>query len=105
MGPRSTRSSSSIPTRSPSPRSASANGLVGIKPTLGLLGGSGIVPIAKSQDTAGPMCRTVTDAALLLGVLAGKDYTAALDRDGLRGARIGIARKFFGFNDATDRVM
>jgi len=84
---------------------SSANGLVGIKPTLGLLGGSGIVPIAKSQDTAGPMCRTVTDAALLLGVLAGKDYTAALVRDGLRGARIGVARKFFGFNDATDGVM
>jgi len=84
---------------------SSANGLVGIKPTVGLLGGSGIVPIAHSQDTAGPMCRTVTDAALLLGALAGHDYTSALDRDGLRGARIGVARKFFGFNDATDRVM
>src|ERR1044071_687601 len=59
---------------------SSASGLVGIKPTLGLLGGSGIVPIAHSQDTAGPMCRTVADAALLLGVLAGKDYAGALDR-------------------------
>ena len=84
---------------------SSASGLVGIKPTLGLLGGAGIVPIAHSQDTAGPMCRTVADAAILLGVLAGKDYAGALDRNGLRGARIGVARKFFGFNDATDRVM
>jgi amidase len=84
---------------------SSASGLVGIKPTLGLLGGAGIVPIAHSQDTAGPMCRTVTDAAILLGVLAGKDYTGALDRNGLRGARIGVARKFFGFNDHVDRVM
>src|SRR5438552_3112161 len=67
---------------------SSASGLVGIKPTLGLLGGAGIVPIAHSQDTAGPMCRTVADAAILLGVLAGKDYAGALDRNGLRGARI-----------------
>jgi amidase len=84
---------------------SSANGLVGIKPTRGLLGGAGIIPIAKSQDTAGPMCRTVTDAAILLGVLAGKDYASALQRDGLRGARIGVARKYFGFNDHVDRVM
>ena len=84
---------------------SSASGLVGIKPTLGLLGGAGIVPIAHSQDTAGPMCRTVADAAILLGVLAGKDYAGALDRAGLRGARIGVARKYFGFNDSTDRVM
>ena len=84
---------------------SSSSGLVGIKPTLGLLGGAGIIPIAHSQDTAGPMCRTVTDAALLLGVLAGKDYAGALDRDGLRGARIGVARKYFGFNDHVDRVM
>ena len=84
---------------------SSASGLVGIKPTLGLLGGSGIIPIAHSQDTAGPMCRTVTDAALLLGVLAGKDYAGSLDKNGLRGARIGVARKFFGFNDHVDRLM
>ncbi|HKS24065.1 MAG TPA: amidase [Thermoanaerobaculia bacterium] len=84
---------------------SSASGLVGIKPTLGLLGGSGIVPIAHSQDTAGPMCRTVTDAALLLGVLAGKDYAGALDPNGLRGARIGVARKYFGFNEHVDGLM
>ena len=84
---------------------SSASGLVGIKPTLGLLGGSGIIPIAHSQDTAGPMCRTVADAALLLGVLAGKDYAGSLDKNGLRGARIGVARKFFGFNDHVDRLM
>src|SRR5438270_1130285 len=63
---------------------SSASGLVGIKPTLGLIGGAGIVPIAHSQDTAGPMCRTVADAAILLGVLAGNDYAGALDRDALR---------------------
>jgi amidase len=86
---------------------SSASGLVGIKPTLGLISGAGIIPIAHSQDTAGPMCRTVTDAAILLGALAEKpaDFTKSLDRDGLKGARIGVARKFFGFNDATDAVM
>ena len=86
---------------------SSACGLVGIKPTLGLINGAGIVPIAHSQDTAGPMCRTVTDAAILLGALAEKprDYTKSLDANGLRGARIGVARKFFGINDATDAVM
>jgi amidase len=84
---------------------SSASGLVGIKPTLGLLGGAGIIPIAHSQDTAGPMCRTVTDAAILLGVLAGKDYSKSLHANALRGARIGVARKFFGFNDHVDRVM
>jgi len=86
---------------------SSANGLVGIKPTLGLIGGAGIVPIAHSQDTAGPMCRIVTDAAILLGALAvtPAGYTKSLDPDGLRGARIGVARKYFGFNDATDAIM
>jgi amidase len=98
---------------------ASACGLVGIKPTLGVISRAGIIPIAHSQDTAGPMCRTVTDCAILLGVLAGaddrdpitlndnaeKNYTRTLDPNGLRGARIGVARKYFGFNDATDRVM
>ncbi len=86
---------------------SSASGLVGIKPTLGLIPGDGIIPIAHSQDTAGPMCRTVTDAAILLGVLGTKgiDYTKSLDGDGLKGARIGIARKYFGFNDATDALM
>ena len=86
---------------------SSACGLVGIKPTLGLIPGAGIIPIAHSQDTAGPMCRSVADAAILLGVLGAKnlDYTASLDPNGLKGARIGIARKYFGFNDATDKLM
>ena len=86
---------------------SSASALVGIKPTLGLIRGVGIVPIAHSQDTAGPMCRTVTDAAILLGALAEKkvDYAASLDPNGLRGARIGVARKFFGINDSSDAVM
>src|SRR5437660_1327115 len=86
---------------------SSASALVGIKPTLGLISGAGIVPISHSQDTAGPMCRTVTDAAILLGALADKkvDYTKSLDPDGLRGARIGVARKFFGINDSSDAVM
>jgi amidase len=85
-------------------------GIVGIKPTVGLLGGAGIVPISHTQDTAGPMARTVRDAAILLGAMAStdkqqRDYTKYLDRAGLRGARIGIARKFFGFNTAVDRLM
>jgi amidase len=86
---------------------SSASGLVGIKPTLGLISGAGIIPIAHSQDTAGPMCRTVTDAATLLGVLSEKprDFTKSLDANGLRGARIGVARKFFGINDSSDAVM
>jgi amidase len=99
---------------------ASANGLVGIKPTVGLLSRTGIVPISHTQDTAGPMTRTVTDAAILLGALAGldpadavtgerrgahADYTPFLKADGLRGARIGVARNFFGFNGAVDHLM
>lgn len=87
---------------------ASVNGVVGIKPTVGLASRSGIVPIAHSQDTAGPMARNVTDAAILLGALAGankedpataesstqaySDYTQFLDIDGLRGARLGVLR-------------
>jgi len=94
---------------------------VGIKPTLGLISRAGIVPIAHSQDTAGPMCRTVTDAAILLGALTGvdprdsattassgrsfADFTKSLDVNGLKGARIGIHRKAFGFSDAVDKVM
>ena len=100
---------------------ASMNGLVGIKPTVGLISRSGIVPISQSQDTAGPMARTVRDAAILLGALAGvdprdvaskagagqaqADYTKFLDPRGLKGARLGIERKFFGANAATDRLM
>jgi amidase len=100
---------------------SNANSLVGMKPTLGLISRAGIVPIAHSQDTAGPMCRTVTDAAILLGALTGidprdndtkasagkslADYTKSLDANGLKGARIGVHRKGFGFNDAVDKLM
>lgn len=86
---------------------ASMNGIVGIKPTLGLIGGAGIIPIAHSQDTAGPMARTVRDAAILLSALAAKpvDYTKFLNPDGLRGARIGIARKHAGFNQFVDGLL
>jgi amidase len=100
---------------------ASANGIVGIKPTLGLISRSGIIPIAHSQDTAGPMARSVRDAAILLSALGGvdpgdsatsasagkaaADYTKFLDPHGLRGARIGVARKYFGSNDAQDQLM
>jgi amidase len=99
---------------------SNANSLVGIKPTLGLISRVGIIPIAHSQDTAGPMCRTVTDAAIMLGALAGVDrrdsetsvvegrdfnYTKFLDANGLKGARIGVHRKAFGFNDAVDKLM
>jgi amidase len=98
-----------------------ANSIVGLKPTLGLISRSGIIPIAHSQDTAGPMARTVADAASLLGALTGvdprdpateasqgrahTDYTRFLDRDGLRGARIGVARSFFGVNDKVDAII
>lgn len=89
---------------------ASMNGIVGIKPTLGLISQSGIVPIARTQDTAGPMARTVRDAAILLGVLAASsrasaDYTKFLDANGLRGARIGIARQFFDIGATVNGVM
>jgi amidase len=96
-------------------------GLVGIKPTVGLWGRSGIIPISASQDTAGPMCRTVADAATLLGALTGvdprdaatkastgktqADYRAFLRTDGLRGARIGVARAQAGFNPDVDRAL
>ncbi|MDQ3180764.1 MAG: amidase [Acidobacteriota bacterium] len=90
---------------------ATRNGVVGIKPTLGLISRSGIIPIAHTQDTAGPMARTVADAVILLGVMVGrdkrdaitaeskkgeKDYKKFLNKDGLRGARIGVARQFAG---------
>ena len=101
---------------------SSANGIVGIKPTLGLVSRTGIIPIAHSQDTAGPMARTVRDAAIILNALTGIDprdpatrgaqarglidYTRALDPNGLRGARIGVARtKFFGYSDVTDKIV
>jgi amidase len=100
---------------------SSANGLAGIKPTVGLVSRSRIIPISHTQDTAGPMCRTVRDAALLLGAIVGgdvddkatvasdgkffKDYTQFLNADGLKGARIGVLRKAFGFNPAVDKLM
>ncbi len=101
---------------------SSANGIVGIKPTVGLVSRAGIIPIAHSQDTAGPMARTVRDAVILLNVLTGNDprdpatatsaarsqldYTTYLDPNGLRGARIGVARtKFFGYSDVTDKII
>ena len=100
---------------------SSANSLVGIKPTVGLVSRAGIIPIAHSQDTAGPMARSVTDAAILLSVLTGEDardpmtkesrgkaapdYTKFLDKDGLRGMRLGVARKHFGFSDRVDKLM
>jgi amidase len=99
---------------------ANANGIVGLKPTLGLVSRAGIIPIAHSQDTAGPMTRSVADAAIILGALAGvdtrdpatrraagrqTDYTKDLDPRGLRNARIGVARNFFGFNDRVDNLM
>jgi amidase len=71
-------------------------GLVGVKPTVGLLGGAGIVPISHSQDTAGPMARTVVDAALLLGAMSGVDYAASLHAVDLRGVRLGVRRKSYG---------
>ena len=85
---------------------ASINGLVGVKPTVGLIGGAGIIPISHSQDTAGPMARTVRDATMLLEALAAKDpYTKSLDAGGLKGARLGIARKFFDKNPPIDRFL
>ncbi len=100
---------------------STTNGLVGIKPTVGLVSRSVVVPISHTHDTPGPMARTVADAAALLTVLAGYDpkdeataalrdkpaidYTRSLDPNGLRGARIGVLRKNFGFSDAVDRLM
>jgi amidase len=84
---------------------ASINGIAGIKPTVGLVGGAGIIPISASQDTAGPMARTVRDVAILLGVMAGKDFASGLDPRALRGARLGIARKFFDGNAPLDRLL
>ena len=101
---------------------SATNGVVGLKPTLGLVSRSGIVPISHSQDTAGPIARTVADAAILLAALAGPDpsdpataasaghvepdYTRFLDPGGLRGARIGVAReKFFGYSKPADALI
>ena len=94
---------------------ASIDGIVGIKPTVGLVSRSGLVPISHTQDTPGPMARTVADAAALLAAIAGADPRDAatseapglawsVDPDGLRGARIGVARNLAGFHDRVDRV-
>jgi len=100
---------------------ASLNGIVGLKPTVGLISRAGVIPISATQDTAGPMARTVRDAAILLGALAGvdpedpateesrgraaADYTKTLDPAGLRGARIGVVRRFFGLHRGVDALM
>ena len=94
---------------------------MGIKPTVGLVSRAGVIPISHTQDTAGPMARTVRDAAIVLGAIAGVDprdpataaseirglgdYTPFLEADGLRGKRIGVARRFLGFHAAVDRVV
>ncbi len=104
---------------------ASVNGIVGIKPTVGLVSRSGVIPLSHSQDTAGPLARSVRDAAILLGVLSGPDpgdpasvavgarfktdYVQYLAEDGLRGARLGVARRFFAdnapLNAFLDRIL
>lgn len=99
---------------------ASMNGIVGIKPTLGLVSRAGIVPISHNQDTAGPMARDVADAAALLSVIAGSDprdpatvdadrhatdYTRFLDSNGLKGKRIGVVRQLAGAEPNADRVL
>lgn len=94
-------------------------GIVGMKPTVGLISRAGIIPISHTQDTAGPMARSVRDAAILLGALAGedpcdsvtaasigrshRDYTPFLDANGLRGARLGVARKYFQASAITGK--
>jgi len=100
---------------------SSANGIVGIKPTVGLWSRAGIIPISHTQDTAGPMCRTVADAAALLGPLTGMDsadevtreskgknytdYSQFLDKDGLRGKTIGVLAGAFGYHEKVDEIM
>ncbi len=100
---------------------ASINGIVGIKPTLGLVSRSGVIPIAHSQDTAGPMARSVADATILLNAIVGvdsddpitaqftsngeNDYTKFLNPDGLKGARIGVMRQYFGRNAELDELL
>jgi amidase len=100
---------------------SSACGLVGLKPTVGLVSRAGIIPISHTQDTAGPMVRCVADAAAVLSAIAGADardsataesagklhtdYTKSLDPNGLKGARIGVARQYFGFHPEVDKLM
>ena len=93
------------------------NSIVGIKPTVGMIGRTGIIPISHSQDTAGPMARTVADAAAVLSAIAGPDaadpvtaqaqggdFTRFLDVAALRGKRIGVVRNYAGFHEAVDAV-
>jgi amidase len=100
---------------------SSVNGVVGIKPTVGLVSRAGIIPISHTQDTAGPIARTVRDAALVLGLITGvdprdpatnasqgksyDDYLQFLDQNGLQGARIGVERTFFGQHPDVDAAM
>ncbi len=100
---------------------SNANGIVGIKPTVGLVSRRGIVPISHNQDTAGPMARNVADAAALLNIVAGADpgdpstaeaetrrspdYTRFLNAEGLQGKRLGVARKYFDFHPKVEAVM
>lgn len=100
---------------------SSINGIVGIKPTVGLISRTGVIPISHTQDTPGPMARTVRDAAILLGAMTGidgeddatkegrgkflNDYTQFLTPQGLKGARIGVVRKYFGFHPGVDTVI
>ena len=102
-------------------RPACVNGIVGLKPTVGLVSRSGMIPVAPSQDTAGPMGRTVTDVATVLNVLSGydprdpvtqqsvgygsQDHCQGLDANGLQGARLGVARAYFGDHEGVDVVM
>ncbi|MFX1379693.1 MAG: amidase [Promethearchaeota archaeon] len=98
-----------------------SNSIIGLKPTIGLISRTGIIPISHNQDTAGPMARTVQDAAILLNVMVGLDpddsstkvihhkspvdYTQFLDNDGLRGSKIGVARNYFGNSDLIDKII
>ena len=100
---------------------ASMNGVVGIKPTVGLISRSGIIPISATQDTAGPLTRTVADAAILLGILSGFDsadsvtgeskgqqnidYTKSLDKNGLKGKRIGVEKSFLKKHEGIDSLL
>ncbi|MGE3264686.1 amidase [Methylocystis sp.] len=102
-------------------RPSSANGVVGIKPTVGLVSRSGVMPVAEPQDTAGPIARTVTDVAIVLSALSGqdradpatmageaagsRDFSAFLKPDALRGARLGVARDMMGTHEAVDKVI
>jgi amidase len=94
---------------------AAACGVVGIKPTVGLTSRQGVIPVSASQDSVGPLARTVADAAAVLSVIAGgegatpgatRDYTQFLDRDALKGARIGVPRQvYFGYSEKADAVI